>query len=53
MSPEQQQLSQLSHHVDAMEVIAEHIDGNHPLALANLRARLARLQRTIEAAAVK
>jgi ABC-type spermidine/putrescine transport system permease subunit II len=36
-----------------MEVIAEHIDGNHPLALANLRARLARLQRTIEAAAAK
>ena len=48
-----QSMARLSHHVDAMEKIAEHIADGHPLALANLRARLARLQQTIEMAARK
>ena len=52
-----QAMAQLSHHVDAMEELTEHefftIAQGEPLALANLRARLARLQQTIEWAAAK
>jgi hypothetical protein len=50
-------ISQLSHHVDAMEELTERefftIADGSPLALQNLRARLARLQQTIEMAATK
>jgi len=50
-------ISQMAHHVDAMEELAERefftIAGGSPLALANLQARLARLQQTIEMAARK
>lgn len=49
----QQSMARLSHHVDAMEKLAENIADGHSLALANLRARLARLQQTIEMAARK
>ena len=50
-------ISQLSHHVDAMEDITERefftIASGSPLALNNLLARLACLQQTIEMAACK
>jgi hypothetical protein len=53
----EQHLSQLSHHIDAAEEIAEAqfftIANGSPLALRNLLARLARLQQTIEVAASK
>ena len=49
------QLSQISQHLDALEEIADDqfftIANGSPLALENLRARLARLQLTIELAA--
>jgi len=51
-----QDLAQLSHHVDAMEQITDQpssIANSSPLALANLRARLARLQQTIEEASFR
>lgn len=55
MTATEQQLSQLSQHVDAMEVLTDReffsIADASPLALDNLRARLSRLQQTIEMAA--
>ena len=53
----EQQLAQLSHHVDAAEELANRefftLANASPLALRNLLARLARLQQTIEMAASK
>jgi len=48
----EQHITQISHHIDAAEEIAEAefftISGASPLALENLLARLKRLQSTIE-----
>lgn len=50
-------IAQLSQHVDAMEALADDeffsITEASPLALANLLARLRRLEQTIEIAATK
>jgi hypothetical protein len=50
-----QAMTRLSHHVDAMEALAAEqlsaIAQGNPQALSNLRARLIRLQNTIETAA--
>jgi hypothetical protein len=51
-----QAMTRLSHCVDAMEALAEQqlpaIAKGNPQALSNLRARLIRLQHTIETAAL-
>lgn len=56
MTAAQQHLSQLSHHIDAAEQLADReffsIASGSPLALHNLRSRLRRLQQTIEMAAL-
>ncbi len=56
-TPALQRISEISHHVDALEEIAERefftIAQGSPQALDNLLARLGRVQQTIQMAASK